>query len=72
LKQYTIKKPQKWGSAIRMETTHKMVFGKANRMNAVADASVDSVVTSPPYLMIKMWDDVFAKHNPDVGDALRR
>jgi DNA modification methylase len=40
-------------------------------MNAVADASVDLVVTSPPYPMIEMWDDGFSRQNPAVADAFQ-
>ena len=40
-----------------METTHQIHFGLAQHMDAVADASVDLVVTSPPYSMVEMWDE---------------
>ncbi len=35
-----------------------------------ADASVDIVVTSPPYPMIEMWDSCFAGINPDIRQSL--
>ena len=54
-----------------METVHKIIFGNANDMNAVTDDSVDLMVTSPPYPMIEMWDDVFSKQNPAVANALQ-
>ncbi|MBR5204535.1 MAG: site-specific DNA-methyltransferase [Bacteroidaceae bacterium] len=31
------------------------------------DFSVDLVVTSPPYPMIEMWDEIMAKQNPDIA-----
>lgn len=39
-------------------------------MTAVADRSVDLVVTSPPYPMIEMWDDLFTERDSEVREAL--
>ena len=55
-----------------MKTFHQVLFHDANQMNTVPSASVALVVTSPPYPMIKMWDELFAAQNPDIGDALRK
>ncbi|MFB6270714.1 MAG: site-specific DNA-methyltransferase, partial [Halobacterium sp.] len=52
-----------------METTHRVHVGDARDL-PLADDSVDLVVTSPPYPMIAMWDDVFAALDPEIGDAL--
>jgi DNA modification methylase len=52
-----------------METTHRVHVGDARDL-PLADDSVALVVTSPPYPMIEMWDDVFASLDPDIGDAL--
>jgi DNA modification methylase len=54
-----------------MKTTHKIIFGNANKMNDVPDNTVDLMVTSPPYPMIEMWDDIFAGQKAIIGDALR-
>ena len=35
-----------------------------------ADESVDLVVTSPPYPMFEMWDEVFCGMNPSIEQAL--
>ncbi|MFC7167477.1 DNA-methyltransferase [Halospeciosus flavus] len=53
-----------------METDHRVVVGDARRLDRVADDAVDLVVTSPPYPMIEMWDDLFASLNPAVGEHL--
>jgi len=53
-----------------METSHRIVTGDARSLSAVADDSVELVVTSPPYPMIEMWDDLFAELDPDVADRL--
>lgn len=52
-----------------METDHAVVMGDARDLSVPAD-SVDLVVTSPPYPMIEMWDDVFAALDSDIGEAL--
>ncbi|TYT60439.1 DNA-methyltransferase [Natrialba swarupiae] len=53
-----------------METIHRVFVGDSRDLSAVADDSVELVVTSPPYPMIEMWDDLFADLDPAVGDAL--
>jgi modification methylase len=53
-----------------MKTRHKILFGNANDMTDIADSSIDLMVTSPPYPMIGMWDDIFSKQNSDIKKAL--
>ncbi|ELY63940.1 DNA-methyltransferase [Natrinema versiforme] len=53
-----------------METTHRVFVGDSRDLSAVDDESVELVVTSPPYPMIEMWDDLFTELDPAVGDAL--
>jgi DNA modification methylase len=53
-----------------METTHRVHVGDARDLSALETDSVDLVVTSPPYPMIEMWDDVFAALDPAIGEAL--
>ena len=54
------------------ETTHRIYFEAAQNMRRLDDATVDLVVTSPPYPMIEMWDSVFSDQSPAVADALAR
>ncbi|MFB6102315.1 MAG: site-specific DNA-methyltransferase [Haloplanus sp.] len=53
-----------------MRTEHVLHVGDAAEMDAVADGSIHLVVTSPPYPMIDLWDDLFATRDPDVRAAL--
>ena len=53
-----------------MRTTHKLFFHAAQDMSAIADASVNEIVTSPPYPMIEMWDKILALQNPTFADAM--
>ncbi|WP_254273689.1 DNA-methyltransferase [Haloarcula marina] len=52
-----------------METSHRVVTGDAREL-PLADDSVELVVTSPPYPMIEMWDDIFASLDPAIGESL--
>jgi modification methylase len=54
-----------------MKTIHRVIFGNANDLSMLTDASVDLMVTSPPYPMIEMWDAIFSKQNPKIGSALQ-
>jgi DNA modification methylase len=53
-----------------MKTTHKIYFKNANDMADLSDCSVDLMVTSPPYPMVEMWDEIFSKQNPTIKTAL--
>jgi len=53
-----------------METSHRILFEDARSMKALADNSVELVVTSPPYPMIEMWDGTFAEMSDEARDAL--
>jgi modification methylase len=52
-----------------MRTEHALHVGDARDL-ALADDSVELVVTSPPYPMIEMWDEPFSDLDPAVGTAL--
>jgi len=54
-----------------MKTTHKVIFGNASSMKEIGDNTIDLMITSPPYPMIEMWDEIFSKQNPSIGEALR-
>jgi len=53
-------------------SSHQLVLGDARELGAVRDATVDLVVTSPPYPMIEMWDECFRTMSPAAGQALDR
>jgi site-specific DNA-methyltransferase (cytosine-N4-specific) len=41
-------------------------------MPELSDGSVQLMVTSPPYPMIKMWDNLFAKADPKIGELWQK
>jgi DNA modification methylase len=55
-----------------MITQHQIYFQDSKNMEALPSGSVDLVVTSPPYPMIKMWDSMFAGQNAEIGKALKK
>ncbi len=55
-----------------MKTTHNILFQDARDLKEIPSESVDLVVTSPPYPMISMWDEMFSHQNPEIQDALAR
>lgn len=52
-------------------TTHKVIFSSSTNMSAVENDSVNLIVTSPPYPMIEMWDDIMSLQNPEIKAALK-
>ena len=53
-----------------LSTEHRIVFSDARDLSFIDGQSVDIVVTSPPYPMIKIWDELFCLLNPEVKVAL--
>lgn len=54
-----------------METNHRIFTGDSRSLSQVEDASVELVITSPPYPMIEMWDDLFSDLNSEVNNHLQ-
>ncbi len=55
-----------------MFTEHRLYIKDAGEAGELEDGSIDLVVTSPPYPMIAMWDQLFMGMNGAIGGALRR
>ncbi|MBW1724719.1 MAG: site-specific DNA-methyltransferase [Deltaproteobacteria bacterium] len=55
-----------------MTTNHSIIYSDSKRMDTVPSESVNLIVTSPPYPMIQMWDELFGRQNPHVGKALEK
>jgi len=53
-----------------MRTLHRIINGDARDMASIGSATVDLVVTSPPYPMIEMWDGTFSSMSPGCAEAL--
>jgi len=57
---------------LNIKTKHKVIFGDSRGMYEIEDESVHLVVTSPPYPMIEIWDDLFRRLNPDIDRAFEK
>lgn len=53
-----------------METNHRVVVEDAAELDGVDDDAVELVVTSPPYPMVELWDEHFARRRPAVAELL--
>jgi DNA modification methylase len=54
-----------------MKTIHNFIFSNSKKMGTIPSASVHLVVTSPPYPMIEMWDDMFKRQSNEITKALK-
>lgn len=55
-----------------MKTGHRVIYSDSKNMKAVPSQSVDLMVTSPPYPMIAMWDEMFSRQSASVKKALEK
>ncbi len=55
-----------------MKTSHRILFKNASDLSELADQSIDLMVTSPPYPMIEMWDEIFSLQNSAIENALKK
>ena len=55
-----------------LSTLHQLHFKNSQNIKEVDDESVNLVVTSSPYPMIKMWDQLFCDQNLKIGEALEK
>ena len=53
-----------------MKTTHKILFQDSRDLKNIPSESVDLIVTSPPYPMISMWDEMFGNQNKEIQRAV--
>lgn len=51
-------------------TKHEIIVGDSKDLSSIQNESVDLIVTSPPYPMIEMWDDIFSEQDKEIKLAL--
>ena len=54
-----------------MQTNHKLLFQDSRDLSNINDNSINLTVTSPPYPMIEMWDELFINQNNEIGCAVK-
>ncbi len=55
-----------------MESHHNFYFNNSNKLESIPSKSIHLVVTSPPYPMIEMWDELFSNMNSDINISLKK
>ena len=55
-----------------MHTEHKIILGNSQQMPELADGRIQLMVTSPPYPMIKMWDNLFAQADLKIAELWQK
>ena len=55
-----------------MSTTHRIVYDNSSKLSGIADESVDLVVTSPPYPMVAMWDEMFSELDGNISHQMEK
>ncbi len=53
-------------------TNHKIVIGSSQQMSELADSTVHLMLTSPPYPMIKMWDNLFTGIDTNIANLKQK
>ncbi len=53
-----------------MTTEHSISFQSAKKLQDIGNDSIDLIVTSPPYPMIEMWDQIFIDQNTDIKEHI--
>jgi len=53
-----------------MKLESQLYFKSSLDMSEVESGSIDLIITSPPYPMIQMWDDIFDGIDDKIGSAL--
>ena len=51
-------------------TTHSVITANSNNMSQLENGSINLIVTSPPYPMIEMWDEMFSEQDPSIKTCL--
>lgn len=54
-----------------MKSKHTIIINDARNLVDIKSESVELIVTSPPYPMIEMWDELFSILNPFIGYELK-
>lgn len=54
-----------------MNSTHKILYTDASDLKDIDDKTISLLITSPPYPMIEMWDDIFACQNGEIKNAIQ-
>ncbi|MHA1409766.1 MAG: DNA-methyltransferase [Candidatus Odinarchaeia archaeon] len=57
---------------VKIDTHHKIIFSDSRSMKEIKDNSVQLILTSPPYPMIEMWDQLFTGLGCDTFEKMHK
>ena len=55
-----------------MRTTHSFLLANSFEPLPIADESIQLILTSPPYPMVEMWDDIFSTYNRGIKTSIKK
>lgn len=55
-----------------MDTKHKVIIDDSRSMHHIPNKSVHLMITSPPYPMIEMWDNMFMKQDLRIKNEFEK
>lgn len=53
-----------------LKTVHTITFENSTNLSNISSNTIDLILTSPPYPVIEMWDEIFSIQNPEIRNAL--
>ncbi|NLM74389.1 MAG: site-specific DNA-methyltransferase [Clostridiaceae bacterium] len=53
-------------------TEHRILIGDSKNIPEIPSGSVQLIVTSPPYPMIEMWDEMFGNQDSSINESLSK
>lgn len=52
------------------ETSHRFLCANSKNLHEIKNQSVQLIITSPPYPMVQMWDEILKSQNPKIQKAI--
>ncbi|MCK9268697.1 MAG: site-specific DNA-methyltransferase, partial [Alkaliphilus sp.] len=52
-------------------TRHEIIVRNSKNLATIENGLINLIVTSPPYPMIRMWDQMFANQNSEIAFDLQ-
>ena len=55
-----------------MFTNHNLIFENSQNMQQIKNETINLIITSPPYPMIEMWDEIFFNMNYKIRESFNK
>lgn len=57
---------------VPLKTTHSIKYHDSFSAWPISNESIQLVITSPPYPMVEMWDEMFNQFNGGIGQSIKK